>query len=503
MTVEIRALIERRQAEPGRVGFIEGATGRSLTWGGVAERSRAWRAAGHELGGWRVGLMLADPVEMAAAVLGATSAGVTAVPLNPAAAPVELTAQIANLGLAAVVTDEADGELMAALAGAGGDVWRSEQRRLRLVLRAEGGLHRLPGDGAALALATSGTTGVPKIIPLTAAQLLFTARAVVAHHELRADDCGYSPLPLFHINGLVVGVVSTLVAGSRMVLDRRFSARSFWKVVADQEVTWLNVVPAIISVLAALSPPPLDVARRIDFARSASAPLPAAVRERFEEHTGIGVLEAYGMTEVASQIAANPRRQADRRAGSVGRPVGVEVRVVDRSGYLVTPGTIGQVQVRGVSVAAVYWAPAGTLPAVRPATDPDGWLSTGDLGRLDAAGFLYLVGRADDVINRGGEKVYPREVEEVLLRDPCVEAAAVVGRPHPTLGEEPVAYVTAAADCHDPEVLVARLESRCARELSRFRRPAFIQLTAHLPIGPTGKVRSVELRRTLEVQASP
>jgi acyl-CoA synthetase (AMP-forming)/AMP-acid ligase II len=502
VTVGIRALIEERQAEPNRVGFVEGTTGRSLTWGGVAERARAWRAVSHELGGWRVGLMLADPVEMAAAVLGATSTGVAAVPLNPAATPDETGRQIAGLGLAAVVTDEVDGQLMAAVAGAGADVWRADPRRLWLVARGQGGPHRLPGDGAALVLASSGTTGEPKIIPLTAAQLLFTARAVVARHELTADDCGYSPLPLFHINGLVVGVLSTLVAGARLVLDRRFSARSFWKVAAEQEVTWFNLVPAIISVLAGLSPPPPEVARRIGFARSASAPLPAAVRERFEALTGIGVLEAYGMTEAASQIAANPRRQADRRPGSVGQPVGVELRVVHPSGHPVAPGTIGQVQIRGASVTPAYWAPAGTLPAVRPATDPEGWLSTGDLGRVDVAGFLYLVGRSDDVINRGGEKVYPREIEEVLLRDPCVEAAAVVGRAHTTVGEEPVAYVMAAADCHDPENLVARLERRCARELSRFRRPASIHLTAFLPTGPTGKVRPGELRRDFAAQAS-
>jgi acyl-CoA synthetase (AMP-forming)/AMP-acid ligase II len=503
MTVGIRALVEQRQAEPDRVAFVEGATGRSLTWGDVAARSRSWQAIGRELEGWRVGLMVADPVEMAAAVLGAIGAGVTAVPLNPAATTVELLRHIDNLGLAAVVADDIDSDLAADLAGAGADVWCSEQERLRFAARGPGRPYRLPGHGAALALASSGTTGAPKIIPLSEAQLLFTARGVTASHELTADDCGYSPLPLFHINGLVVGVLSTLVGGSRLVLDRRFSARSFWNVAAEHGVTWLNLVPGIIGVLAGVAPPPPEVARRISFARSASAPLPAASRERFEAQTGIGVLETYGMTEAASQIAANPRRQRDRRPGSVGRPVRLELRVVDRAGDPVAPGTVGQVRIRGASVAGAYWAAAGVLPAVRPATDTDGWLTTGDLGRLDDAGFLYLVGRADDVINRGGEKVYPREIEEVLLRDPRVEAAAVVGRAHPTVGEEPVAFVIAAAGCDDPEDLVDRLERRCTRELSRFRRPASIQLTTLLPAGPTGKVRRAELRRALATPAPP
>jgi oxalate---CoA ligase len=497
ITIGIRALIEQRRDQPRRVAFVEGATGRSLTWADVAERSAAWQAAGQELAGWRVGLLIADPIEMAAAVLGSLGAGMTIVPINPAATPAELTDRIGTLGLAAVVVDEADDTVVAAAAAAGADVWRSDEGQPRLAAHSLADPRRLPGDGPTLVLASSGTTGAPKIIPLSEDQLLFTAERVVAHQELTADDRGYSPLPLFHINGLVVGVVSTLVAGSRLVLDRRFSARSFWTVVAQQEVTWLNLVPAIIGVLASVSPPPPDVARRIGFARSASAPLPAAARERFEALTGIGVLETYGMTEAASQIAANPRHQEDRRPGSVGRPVGLELRIVDGSGCPVPPGTVGQVEIRGVSVARAYWTPAGARPAMRAATDANGWLATGDLGRIHVEGFVYLVGRVDDVINRGGEKVYPREIEEVLLRDPCVKAAVVVGRPHPTLGEEPVAFVEAVDDCTTSEDLIARLERRSADELARFRRPASIEVMAHLPVGPTGKVRSAELRRTL------
>jgi acyl-CoA synthetase (AMP-forming)/AMP-acid ligase II len=503
MPIGIRALIEQRRAQPRQVAFVEGTTRRSLTWADVAERSKAWQAAGQELSGWRVGLLIADPIEMAAAVLGALGAALTIVPISSAATPAELTDRIASLGLAAVVVDEADDAIVTAAVGAGADVWRIEEGRPRLAARSLADPRRLPGDGPTLVLASSGTTGAPKIIPLSADQLLFTAERVVAHQELSADDCGYSPLPLFHINGLVVGVVSTLVAGSRLVLDRRFSARSFWAVVAEQEVTWLNLVPAIIGVLAGVSPPPPDVARRIRFARSASAPLPAAARNRFEALTGIGVLETYGMTEAASQIAANPRDQRARRPGSVGKPVGLELRIVDGSGNPVPPGTVGQVEIRGASVTRAYWAPAGVQPPVKKATDAEGWLTTGDLGRTDAAGFVYLVGRVDDVINRGGEKVYPREIEEVLLRDPCVKAAVVVGRPHPTLGEQPVAFIEAVDDCTTPEDLISRLERRCAQELTRFRRPASIQLMAHLPVGPTGKVRSVELRRTLAKVGTP
>ncbi|MST35222.1 AMP-binding protein, partial [Acidimicrobiaceae bacterium USS-CC1] len=285
-----------------------------------------------------------------------------------------------------------------------------------------------PGRGAALVLASSGTTGRPKLIPLTEAQLLHTARGVVCHHGFTGADRGYSPLPLFHINGLVVGVLASLVGGYPLVVDRRFSASTFWDVVAREGVTWVNLVPAILAVLATVEPPPAEVVARVTFARSASAPLPVPTLERFERRTGIPVVETYGMTEAASQITANPRPPGERRPGSVGLPVGLELRVADRDGRPLPPGEIGQVEIRGDNVVDAYWEPAGTRPAERPARRPDGWLPTGDLGRLDGDGYLFLAGRADDVINRGGEKVYPREIEDVLLADADVAAAAVVAR---------------------------------------------------------------------------
>ncbi len=498
---DVRQLIERRLVSAERVAFVEGATGRTLTWADVARRAIVWRQMVGRLPGGRVGLLFADPLEMAAAVLSAISAGVAAVPLDPSSTPGELADQVERLGLAALVSDRP--EDLTALTAGGLEIWSADQGRLRVYRSATDGGCRRPGrDGAALVLSSSGTTGTSKIVPLSEDQLLHTARAVVSHHQLTAEDCGYSPLPLFHINGLVVGVLSTLVAGARLVLDRRFSARSFWTVAGRNRVTWLNLVPAIITILGEAPAPPAEVATRIGFARSASAPLPAASRERFEAATGITVLETYGMTEAASQITANPRPAAERQAGSVGTPVGLELRVVDGTGRPVPPDVVGQVCIRGASVIREYWAPAGSRPAARPATGPDGWLVTGDLGRLDAGGFLYLVGRADDVINRGGEKVYPRQIEEVLLADPGVVAAAVVGRAHPTLGQEPVAFVVPSDGSDDADALVARLHDECVSSLSRFLRPAAIVVTARLPAGPTGKVRRGELRRSLAAHAA-
>jgi acyl-CoA synthetase (AMP-forming)/AMP-acid ligase II len=495
-------LLARRAAEdPGGVAFLEGTTGRTSTWGDLEAGAAGWRGRSDQLAGdRRIGLVVADPLVMIGAYLAALAAGVTVAPLNPDGAPPERLRQAGALGLAAVVTDDPTlrvGHL---------PCWVLDAPAPRPPRPGPATVPGAPAGDAAVILASSGTTGTPKIIPLTEAQLLHTAGALVAHHELSATDRGYCPLPLFHINALVVGVLGAVVSGGSLVVDRRFSASGFWRGIDRHGVTWLNLVPAIIGVLAAVDPPSPDLARRIAFARSASAPLPTVTRERFEAHTGIGVLETYGMTEAASQIAANPRRAADRRSGSVGRAVGLEIRVTERDGRPASTGEVGQVEIRGANVVEQYWAPwtgsTAEPEASRSAVSDDGWLATGDVGRMDEDGFVFLVGRLDDVINRGGEKVFPRDVEEVLLGDEDVTAAAVVGRPHPTVGHEPVAFVLARPEA-DRDALAIRLAARCEQHLSRFRRPVAITVADSLPAGPTGKIRHAELRRELAGTTGP
>ncbi|MDQ2728318.1 MAG: AMP-binding protein [Actinomycetota bacterium] len=499
----VSALLEARATTtPDRVAFIEGATGTALTWSDLAFEARRWRPAAERLDGGRVGLVISDPLTMIASYLGALAAGVTVAPLNPAITPPELADQDRMLGLAGLVTD-AD-PLSARTILPSTSVWMTGPDGLSLVgappPTAKHHLHRSAplAGGAALVLASSGTTGTPKIIPLSQDNLLHTASALVANHDLVASDRGYCPLPLFHINALVVGALSTVVNGSSLVVDRKFSARNFWHRVESFGVTWLNLVPAIITVLSERPGPGRRVAERVAFARSASAPLPQVTRQRFEMRCGVGVIETYGMTEAASQIASNPKKSAQRKPGTVGRPVGLDLRVVDRDRRPLPAGTVGEVEIRGDNVVRCYWEPAGAVPASRPAVDDAGWLSTGDLGQFDEDGYLSLIGRRDDVINRGGEKLYPREIEEVLLGDPAVSAAAVVGRPHPTVGEEPVAFVITTSGCEsDDMALAARLEARCQRNLSHFKRPASITVAEQLPSGPTGKIRHSELRRVL------
>jgi acyl-CoA synthetase (AMP-forming)/AMP-acid ligase II len=326
------------------------------------------------------------------------------------------------------------------------------------------------------------------VVPLRESQLLYVARRVAAHHRLGPDERGYSPLPLFHINAQVVGVLSTLVAGSSLVLDRRFHRTGFWPLLDSWNVTWLNAVPAILAILARSEAPDEETARRVRFARSASAPLPRPVLERFEEHCRVPIVETYGMTEAAAQITANPVPPAAGSAGSVGLPVGVDLQVVDARRRPCAPGEIGSVEIRGPSVVRHYVVTdAEGGEHLRSARTADGWLVTDDLGYLDEDGFLFLVGRADDVINRGGEKVYPKPVEDVLRAHPDVDQVAVVGRPDPVLGQTPVAYVTADRTA-DRARLVEELGALAASRLSAPDRPMRYLVVDGMPSGPTGKI---------------
>lgn len=425
-----------------------------------------------------------DPLAFAVAHLSVIAAGRTSAPVDPAAPPVEAARAGAALAPALLVTDRADRAAAPDTDTVVTDI--TTGRPMGTVAPATGAV-RTSGPGAVVLL-TSGSTGAPKAVELTEAQLLHVAAAVATHHRLTPADRGFCPLPLFHVNAQVIGLLATLVTGAELVLDRRFHRTGFWELLAGRRITWVNAVPAILTILAG-DPTPPAVAPGLRFVRSASAALPTTVRERFVARTGLPVLESYGMTEAASQITAMPLDEP-HRAGSVGRPVGVEVTIVDADGRPCPAGTIGRVRLRGPGVITGY---VGGVAADR--FDARGRLDTADLGHLDADGFLYLAGRADDVVNRGGELVHPLEIEEVLLAEPGVAEAVVVGRPDRVLGAVPVACVRAGAD-GGPD-LAERLALRCARELAPFKRPAEIRLVEAFPVGPTGKVRRSVLRAEL------
>jgi acyl-CoA synthetase (AMP-forming)/AMP-acid ligase II len=341
-------------------------------------------------------------------------------------------------------------------------------------------------------LSSSGTTGTPKVIPLSTTQVLSTASLIANHHRLGESDRGFNPLPLWHINAEVVGLLATLVAGGSLVLDERFHRTEFWRLIDEYEATWINAVPAIISRLA--TPNDGETApRRVRFVRSASAPLAPALFEQFEATWDIPVLQTYGMTEAASQICATPL-DGTRKAGSVGVAVGVDVRVVAH-GDLVGQGVVGDVEIKGPTVITSY-----DSADYDDRFSGDGWLKTGDLGYLDGDSYLFLVGRDDDVINRGGEKIHPLEVELLLAEVAGVQSIAIVAAPDDVFGQVPIAFVQPEDESSlfsmvELAELVERVRSRSLDVLAKAQRPSLVKVVRALPVHATGKIRRSLLRQ--------
>jgi acyl-CoA synthetase (AMP-forming)/AMP-acid ligase II len=345
--------------------------------------------------------------------------------------------------------------------------------------------------GGGVVLASSGTTGAPKVMSLGVDQLLFVARCVARHNALEPKDRGLNTLPLWHINAEVVGLLATLIAGASLVLGDRFHRTGFWALADRMEVTWVNAVPAIIARLALLDDSE-TIPARVRFVRSASAPLSSTVLERFEQVTGLAVIESYGMTEAGSQICANPL-VGPRKPGSVGQPVGVDVRVSPIEGAAPGVGIVGEVEIHGPSVIVRYDA-----SGYEDRFTDDGWLKTKDLGYLDGDGFLFLVGRIDDVINRGGEKIFPREIEDIVLSIDSVASVALVGVADEVYGQVPVLFVqltTGASD--DAQIGVKAIRDVLVSMVARTRRPSHINVVEEMPTHATGKIRRKELEAGL------
>jgi oxalate---CoA ligase len=492
MPIRLCDLVAERGATGPRERFLTDArTDRAVTHADLSSAAARWAAeldARDVPPGARVLLDVDDVLAFAVVHLSVIAAGRCSAPVDPGAPDAEVRRAERALGPELVLTDRDGRGGVRVVPGTGlpADPVAAEP--------ADPGARSGPGSAALL---TSGSTGKPKTVELSEAQLLHVAEAVVAHNGLGPEDRGFNPLPLFHINAQVVGLLATLLSGGSLVLDRRFHRTGFWPLLVEHDVTWLNAVPAILSVLAREEVP--AVPPRMRFIRSASAALPVPVRDTVVARTGLPLVESYGMTEAASQITATPL-DAPARPGSVGLPVRVELQVVDRDGTPCPPEVVGRVRIRGAGVIRAY--AGGPDGPGSGSFDADGWLDTADLGRRDADGYLYLAGRADDVVNRGGELVYPREIEEVLVGDAEVAEAVVVGRPHDILGAVPVACIRTVGELDTEAVgrLLERLAALCTEGLARYKRPAELVVMGAFPVGPTGKVRRTELRRQVAQQ---
>lgn len=359
----------------------------------------------------------------------------------------------------------------------------------------------------ALLMYTSGTTGVPKGVLLTHANLLTNATFISAEHRLTHDDRVLASLPLYHINGLVVTLLTPLFHGGSVVMAPRFSARTFWHDVCTSRCSWINVVPTIVAYLLEAPAPERAVLAGLRFCRSASAALPAEHHRAFEARFGIGIIETMGMTETAAPVFSNPYDASRRRIGSIGLPSGAEAKVVRRDGSQTDPGETGELVLRGAQVMRGYYKrPDETADAFTA----DGWLRTGDLGHRDEDGYFYISGRAKELIIKGGENIAPREIDEALLRHPGVLEAAAVGVPDAAYGQEIVAFVVVrgaggpdGSDTADATGSVdgvaymppdaAALREHCLKTLGRYKTPKAFHFVTDLPRGPSGKVQRLKL----------
>ena len=346
-----------------------------------------------------------------------------------------------------------------------------------------------PSD-IALLMYTSGTTGAPKGVQLSHHNLLANAQNISAEHRLGAEDRVLASLPLYHINGLVVTLLTPLYHAGSVAMAPRFSARTFWRDVAHCGCTWINVVPTIVAyLLNGEGPSGLDLSA-LKFCRSASAALPGDHHRAFEARFGIGIIETMGLTETAAPAFSNPYEPERRRVGSIGLPSGGEAKVIDLEGRECAPNQSGEIVLRGEQVMRGYYKrPEETAKAFTA----DGWFRTGDLGYRDDEGYFYINGRAKELIIKGGENIAPREIDEALLRHPGVLDAAAVGVPDPAYGQEIVAFVV-PRESHWPGAPDAdALRAHCLRELGRYKTPKEIRFVSDLPRGPSGKVQRLKL----------
>jgi acyl-CoA synthetase (AMP-forming)/AMP-acid ligase II len=345
----------------------------------------------------------------------------------------------------------------------------------------------------ALVLHTSGSTGRPKRVPLSHTNLSISARNVARSYALTGDDVALCVMPLFHVHGLVASTLATLATGGTVVVPAKFNPLSFWRVARDYGVTWYSAVPTLHQLLLARADPaagPPAGAERLRFIRSCSAALPPQVMHDLEAAFGAPVLEAYGMTEAAHQMASNPLPPGARKPGSVGPGTDVRISIMDAEGRHLPTGERGEVVIKGPNVIQGY----ENNPEANATSFVDGWFRTGDQGYLDADGYLTLVARIKELINRGGEKISPREIDEVLLAHPAVGEAVCFGVPHPTWGEEVAAAVVLREPATESELL-----AYCRERLADYKRPKQIHITDAIPRTATGKIQ----RRVVAQAYSP
>jgi oxalate---CoA ligase len=449
----------------------------------------------------RVAIVLPNGPEMASCFI-ACASGVASAPLNPAYRADEFEFYLSDLNAKALIVERGSDSPAVAMAHKLG------VRVLELLPQLDAGAGSFvldvpagaacahggfaQADDVSMVLHTSGTTSRPKIVPLSQKNLVASAQNI--RHTLRfaASDCGLNIMPLFHIHGLIAGVMAPLAAGSQVFCTPGFNALKFFAWMDEAKPTWFTAVPTMHQAIAARASKNLDVIRRnpLRFMRSSSSSMPPQVIREAEAIFGAPLVEAYGMTEATHQMASNPLPPGARKPGSVGVAAGPEVAIMDEGGALLPRGSTGEIVIRGDNVTAGY----ESNPKANAEAFVNGWFRTGDQGVMDDEGYISITGRLKEIINRGGEKVSPREVDEILMDHPAVAQVVCFGMPHPKLGEEVAACVVLREGMSSTE---RELQNFVAERAADYKVPKKILFLAEIPKGATGKLQRIGLAAKL------
>ncbi|MBU1274031.1 MAG: AMP-binding protein, partial [Proteobacteria bacterium] len=434
----IRYFVDKHAAgQPEKTFLVAPEPGLELTYAGLKESCLKLADFYYSKGlakGDKVSFMMGNSIQSARIIVGTMYAGLVVAPLNLQAQPDQLRYVLDHSDCKLVFVTEFQRErLEKALAGVERPIEvvvidKDAEEILPATCSAPESLPPVAEEDPALLLYTSGTTGVPKGVILTNKNMCAGGEYVIEAHDLVKDDVALCSLVLYHINALVVSLMSTVVLGSTVVVPGKFSVGEFWPLISDYRCTWFSVVPTIISYLVSGS----EVEGKgynlgqLRFGRSASSALPPSLHHQFEEKFEVGIVETMGLTETAAPVFSNPMDPAKRKYGSPGWAVGNTAKIIDEHGKEVPRGTIGEIMIKGDNVMKEYYK----NPEVTAKTlEPDGWLHTGDLGYMDEDGFVFVTGRLKELIIKGGENIAPREIDEAAYKHPAVLDAAAVGIP--------------------------------------------------------------------------
>ena len=455
----------------------------------------------------RVAIVLSNGPEMATC-FAACACGVTSAPLNPAYRHDEFEFYLADLHAKALIVEQGSASPAIAVAEnlgiqvldlvvppdapAGSFVLQARGASAGSVPGSEVAAQYAQPDDISMVLHTSGTTSRPKIVPLSQRNLCASASHIAGTLQFVPGDCGLNIMPLFHIHGLIAGVLAPLSAGSQVFCTPGFNALKFFAWMDEARPTWYTAVPTMHQAIVSRASKNQEVIARhpLRFMRSSSSSMPPQVIRELEEVFHAPLIEAYGMTEATHQMTSNPLPPATRTPGTVGRAAGPEVAIMAADGTILPAGGVGEIVIRGPNVTAGYEA----NPSANAEAYAHGWFRTGDQGVIDAQGYVSITGRLKEIINRGGEKVSPREIDEILMDHPAVAQVVCFGMPHPKLGEEVAAVVVLREGQQASE---RDLQAFVAARAADYKVPKKVLFMEEIPKGATGKLQRIGLAAKL------